>query len=142
MANTIYDQLVKDGKFKTFIRLIDICDGLKDNLSGKDQLTVFAPTDDAFSKLQPGTVEKYSQDTDLLLDIFRFHMIVGTHTSEELLVLAKSKQTMKALDNNPMVLEEKDGLWVGNEKRMAKVSTADIKTSNGVIHVIDDLLSL
>lgn len=142
MADTIYNQLVKDGRFKTFVRLIGICDDLTTVLNGKGELTVFAPTDEAFSKLPPGTVEKWSQDTDLLLDIFRFHMINGAHSSGELTALAKSEETIKATDNNDMKFKESNGLAIGNERKMAKVITPDLKASNGIIHVIEDLLSL
>ncbi|MFS8131215.1 MAG: fasciclin domain-containing protein [Candidatus Dojkabacteria bacterium] len=143
MADTIYKYLLNDGGFKTFIRLIGVADGLVAQLDGKGSYTVFAPTDEAFSKLEPGTVEKWTMDGDILLDIFRYHMLNTEMTSDQLKELAKEKKATEAADRNPINFDEEgDALLVGNNKKMTKISKADIKCSNGVIHIVDDLLSI
>jgi len=147
MADTIYKYLMDDGRFKNFIRILDGADDLKTslNVNGKVAFTVFAPTDDAFvnEKLIPGTLEKWFTDGDILLDIARFHMIYNEHPSEELKELAKDNKPINAADNNPLTFTSKNGdLLVGNEKKQVKISQPDVKASNGIIHVINDLMTV
>jgi uncharacterized surface protein with fasciclin (FAS1) repeats len=93
---------------------------------------VFAPTDAAFAKLPPGTVESLLNDKQKLTQVLTYHVVPGK------VMAADVKPGMvKTVEGQSLKLS-KDGrdVMVNN----AKVTTADITASNGVIHVIDTVV--
>jgi uncharacterized surface protein with fasciclin (FAS1) repeats len=105
--------------------------GLADALGGKGPLTVFGPTDEAFKKLPKETLEKVKGDKELLKKILMAHVVSGKA------VMASDVMKMDGKDVNGFKITAKDkDVMVGP----AKVTKADIKASNGVIHVIDTVL--
>ena len=93
---------------------------------------VFAPTDAAFAKLPAGTVDALLKDIPKLKAILTYHVVSGA-------VMAKDVKTGMVPTVNGQSLNVKAdavGVMVNN----AKVTTADVKASNGVIHVIDTVL--
>ncbi|MEM7399420.1 MAG: fasciclin domain-containing protein, partial [Pseudomonadota bacterium] len=97
--------------------------------------TVFAPTDEAFAKLPDGTVEDLlkPENKDKLVAILTYHVVPGKIMSGDI----KGKETeVKTVQGSMLDVNAKDGVKVDN----AKVVKADIDTSNGVIHVIDNVI--
>ena len=119
------------GSFKTLLAAAQSA-GLVDTLSGKGPFTVFAPTDEAFAKLPPGTVEGLLKDKAKLTAILTYHVVPGKMKAEDI-VKQKSLRTVQGKD---LRVDLSQGVMVGT----AKVVKTDIDASNGVIHVIDSVL--
>jgi len=130
----IVDTAVAAGSFKTLAAALGAA-GLVDTLKGTGPFTVFAPTDDAFAKLPPGTVESLlkPENKAKLVDILTYHVVAGEVNAAAAMKLTEAT----ALNKKPIKLEVKDGALYLN---MSKVTTADVKCSNGVIHIIDTVL--
>jgi uncharacterized surface protein with fasciclin (FAS1) repeats len=104
--------------------------GLVDTLKEKGPFTVFAPTDAAFKKIGDEKLQAVIKDKELLKKILLAHVVVGKA------VYAKDVVALDGKEVNGFTISTKDGVHIGD----AKVTTADIKASNGVIHVIDTVL--
>ena len=132
--NDIVDTAVEAGSFKTLVAAVKAA-GLVDTLKGDGPFTVFAPTDEAFAKLPKGTVESLlkPENKDKLVSILTYHVVAGKVNSKK-----ASKLTAAKTVNGAKVSIKPTGktLQVGG----SKVIKADIKTSNGLIHVIDAVL--
>ena len=129
---TIVDVAIAAGKFKTLVAAVQAA-GLVETLQGPGPFTVFAPTDEAFAKLPPGTVEALLKDKAKLAAILTYHVVSGAIGSDQVVKL-KSARTVNGKDVSIMVMDGR--VMVGR----AHVITTDIKASNGVIHVIDAVL--
>ena len=107
---------------------------LADDLSGEGPFAVFAPTDAAFAALPEGTVAALLEDpTGDLAQILLYH-VVGSQLMSKDLVIGESIAT---LNGENITITSKDGsFYVDN----AKISVADIKADNGVVHVIDAVI--
>ena len=130
----IVDTAVKAGSFNTLVAAVQAA-GLAETLKGEGPFTVFAPTDDAFAKLPAGTLDDLlkPENKDKLAAILTYHVVSGK-------VMAKDVMTMKEAETvngqSVTVSMEADTVMIDN----AKVVTADIECSNGVIHVIDTVI--
>ncbi|MGI9087475.1 MAG: fasciclin domain-containing protein [Chthoniobacterales bacterium] len=132
-AENIVETAKSTGTFKTLVAALDAA-GKTEMLEDKGPYTVFAPTDEAFAKLPKGTVENLlkPENKEKLAKILAYHVIKGE-------VMAKDVKTMMAVTANGAKLDIKvkgDTVMVND----AKVIKADVKASNGVIHVIDKVL--
>jgi len=107
--------------------------GLVDALKGDGPFTVFAPTDEAFSKLPKGTLDNLLKDKEALKNILLYHVVSGNVTSNDVVKLS-SAETLAGTDVK--IKANKKYVKIDN----AKVIQADIMASNGVIHVIDRVL--
>ena len=128
---TIVDVAVANGNFKTLVAAVKAA-GLAETLSGKGPFTVFAPTDEAFAKLPAGTVDALLKDLPKLKAILTYHVVSGA-------VMAKDIKTGMVKTVNGASLDVKASS-AGVTVDGAKVVTADVKASNGVIHVIDTVV--
>lgn len=130
----IVDTAVAAGGFETLAAALK-AGGLIDALKGDGPFTVFAPTDDAFAKLPKGTVETLlkPENKDQLVDILTYHVVSGKVPSKVAVTLTEAA----ALNQKEIRLEVKEGSLYLNK---SKVTAADIDCSNGVIHVIDQVL--
>ena len=130
----IVDTAVAAGQFKTLAAALTAA-GLVDTLKGPGPFTVFAPTDAAFAKLPAGTVETLlkPESKAKLTAIITYHVVAGMVMAADVVKLKEAKTV-----NGAMVAVKVDGddVMISN----AKVTTADIAASNGVIHVIDTVL--
>jgi len=128
----IVDTAVAAGSFKTLAAALGAAD-LVDALKGKGPFTVFAPTDEAFAKLPKGTVEALlkPENKSKLQAILKYHVVSGN-------VLAKDVKagSVETLNGQRVDLKTIGGVSVDG----AKVTTADVVASNGVIHVIDTVI--
>ncbi|MGI9524458.1 MAG: fasciclin domain-containing protein [Hyphomicrobiaceae bacterium] len=126
------------GTFQTLIAAAKAA-GLAEALSSGKQLTVFAPTDEAFAKLPEGTVESLLQpeNKDKLAAILTYHVLPRELTSRQLPHKTITVRTIKPSgDRTLRVRKSRTGVTVDK----ANVVKADIKASNGVIHVIDSVM--
>lgn len=143
---TIVENAVNSPIHKTLVAAVKAA-GLVDTLNGPGPFTVFAPTDDAFSKLPAGTVDTLTQPENKaqLTKILTYHVVKGRISSKQLAKMIKKGHgtatlttveggTLKAMMNGNMITltDEKGGT--------ANITTADVFQSNGVIHVIDTVL--
>ncbi len=130
----IVDTAVSAGSFKTLVAALQAA-GLVDTLKGKGPFTVFAPTDEAFAKLPPGTLEDLlkPENKENLVAILTYHVVPGRDLASQ---IAKMN-SVKTVNGESLVITVNSGtVMVDN----AKVIKTDILCSNGVIHVIDSVL--
>jgi transforming growth factor-beta-induced protein len=134
MEKDIVDTAVADGRFTTLAAALTAA-GLVDTLKGEGPFTVFAPTDEAFSKLPEGTVESLllPENLEQLQQILLYHVVSGSVMAADVVQLT-SADTAAEL---PLSIQVKDGNVFIND---AQVIITDIEAANGVIHVIDSVL--
>ena len=130
----IVDTAVAAGSFKTLATALQAA-GLVDTLKGKGPFTVFAPTDEAFSKLPAGTVESLlkPENKEKLKAILLYHVVSGDVTAAQVVKLSSAK----TINGQDLKLTVNDGTVMVNDATVVK---ADVLASNGVIHVIDTVL--
>ena len=130
---TIVETAVADGRFTTLVAAVQAAK-LDGALSGPGPFTVFAPTDDAFKNLPPGTVESLlKQPEGQLKQILLYHVVDGKVMAADVVKLSSAK-TLQGSNVNITVT---NGVVKIND---ATVKITDIQTKNGVIHVIDKVL--
>jgi uncharacterized surface protein with fasciclin (FAS1) repeats len=122
--------------------------GLVETLEGTGPFTVFAPTDAAFAKLPPGTVENLlkPENKATLTKVLTYHVVAGRMTAAALMKAIKAGEGMATLKTvageNLIVKEAGPGkLTITDAKGdVARVTIANVLQSNGVIHVVDTVL--
>ncbi|NNL34705.1 MAG: fasciclin domain-containing protein [Silicimonas sp.] len=133
MKKDIVDTAVSAGSFSTLVAAVEAAD-LVDTLKGEGPFTVFAPTDDAFAALPEGTVENLlkPENKDQLTAILTYHVVPGKVMSGDL----SDGMSATTVQGSDVMIDLDGGVMVEE----ANVVTADIETSNGVIHVIDKVI--
>jgi uncharacterized surface protein with fasciclin (FAS1) repeats len=106
--------------------------GLTDTLRGPGPYTVFAPSDEAFKAVPARTLDELAKDKDLLKSVLTYHVLPGNVAAAE--VKTGSAKTVQGAN----VALSRAGTFVTVEE--AVVTQADVKASNGVVHVIDRVL--
>jgi len=122
------------GKFNTLVAAVKAA-GLVDTLKGPGPFTVFAPTDEAFAKLPPGTLEILlkPENKAKLQSILKYHVVAGKVMAQDVMGL----HSAKTVEGQNVTIETMNGgVMVDN----AHVIKTDIVASNGVIHVIDAVI--
>jgi uncharacterized surface protein with fasciclin (FAS1) repeats len=133
-SKDIVDTAVSAGSFNTLVTALQAAD-LVDTLKGPGPFTVFAPTDEAFAKLPAGTVDDLlkPENKAKLQGILTYHVVPGKVMSAD----AATLTTAKTVNGQSFkITNSSGGLMVDN----AHVTQADIVASNGVIHVIDEVI--
>jgi transforming growth factor-beta-induced protein len=121
------------GSFTTLVAALQASD-LVETLQGEGPFTVFAPSDDAFMALPEGTLDELLADPQGdLRDILLYHVVEGEARSTDL----SDGMTVTTVQGQELQISIRDGQVYVND---AMVTTADIETSNGVIHVTDSVL--
>ncbi len=135
-AMTLVDVAIANGNFTTLFAALQST-GLDTVLSDLDSdFTVFAPTDDAFSKLPAGTLD--SLTSEQLSNILLYHVLPGEVLADGAITVAQSMENMITMANGDKAsLSFVDSMLFVNG---SKVSTADVMADNGVIHVLDNVL--
>jgi transforming growth factor-beta-induced protein len=130
----IVDTAVGAENFKTLVAAVKAA-GLVDTLKGKGPYTVFAPTDEAFAKLPAGTLETLlkPENKDKLTAILTYHVVPGRVMAADVVKL----DSAKTVQGSKVKISVADGKVKVDG---ANVIATDIKTSNGVIHVIDSVI--
>jgi uncharacterized surface protein with fasciclin (FAS1) repeats len=119
----IVDTAAAAGSFDTLIKAAKAA-GLVDALKGDGPFTVFAPTDEAFAKLPEGTVQALLADEKRLAKVLTYHVVPSSLDSQAI----SSITGMTTVEGSELPVDK------------LKLSVTDIKASNGIIHVIDEVL--
>jgi uncharacterized surface protein with fasciclin (FAS1) repeats len=127
----IVDIAVGAGSFQTLVTAVQVA-GLVDTLKSPGPFTVFAPNDEAFAKLPPGTIQTLVQNVPQLSRILTFHVVSGKFMQADLAKLT----SITSVEGSPIRINCSDGFEVKN----ATVVAPDIEADNGVIHVIDTVI--
>jgi len=106
--------------------------GLRGALEGPGPFTVFAPVDDAFAALPPGTVQTLVDNPPQLARILKYHVLSGAHGRTALV----AQPQWDSLEGAPIPIRRSEPFEVKN----ATVVNADIVCDNGVVHVIDRVI--
>ncbi|MFN6514426.1 MAG: fasciclin domain-containing protein [Nostoc sp. CreGUA01] len=123
------------GQFQTLIKAVGIA-GLNEQLTQPGPYTVFAPTDAAFSALPKATLDKLLQPANKqqLVRLLAYHVIPGRITSQQL-----TSGEVKTVDGTPVkitVTPSTKAITINN----AKVTQPDIPASNGIVHIVDQVI--
>ena len=127
----IVDTAMTAGTFTTLVAAVTAA-GLDTALKSPGPFTVFAPSDDAFSKLPSGTVESLLQDILTLRKILEYHVVSGKVMAADVVKLDKAT----TVEGSDVKIDASSGVKIND----AIVVTPDIEADNGVIHVIDSVL--
>ncbi len=135
MSNTknIVETAIEAGTFKTLVAAVTAA-GLAETLQGDGPFTVFAPTDDAFAKIPAETLTDLlkPENKEKLAGILTYHVVAGKVLAADVVKLTSAK----TVNGQEVKIDAADGVKINN----ATVTTADVETSNGVIHIIDTVL--
>lgn len=122
--------------------------GLVETLQGKGPFTVFAPTNEAFDKLPKGTVETLLKPENIktLQTILTYHVVAGKMNASDIakaIKVGNGKAKLKTVSGGTLTawMKGKDLYLTDKNNNSAKVTIADVNQSNGVIHVIDGVVT-
>lgn len=129
----IIDTALSAGNFSTLAAALGAA-GLIETLKGDGPFTVFAPTDEAFSKIPSERLNELLQpeNKERLVAILTYHVVRGRVTADEVADL----ESATSLQGQNLKISTKDGIKIND----AKVLTPDVQARNGVIHIIDAVL--
>lgn len=133
-AGDIVDTAASADQFSTLVVAVKAA-GLVETLKSDGPFTVFAPTNEAFAALPEGTVENLlkPENKEQLVAVLTYHVIPGKVMSSD--IAGKTAQ-VETVQGSALSIDATSGVMIDN----AMVTTADIITSNGVIHVIDKVV--
>ncbi|MCU0277344.1 MAG: fasciclin domain-containing protein [Candidatus Nanopelagicales bacterium] len=133
MGDTIVDVAASNPDFTTLVAAVEAA-GLAETLSGEGPFTVFAPTNAAFEALPEGLVDKLllPENKEVLTQILTYHVVAGEVLSTDI-----QPGEVPTVEGEDLTIKVKDGTVTVNG---ATVEAADVEASNGVIHVIDEVL--
>jgi uncharacterized surface protein with fasciclin (FAS1) repeats len=121
---------------------------LVETLQGKGPFTVFAPTNAAFDKLPKGTVESLLKPENIktLQKILTYHVVAGKMNASDVAAAIKAgngKAVLTTVSGGKLtaMMKGKDLILTDENGAMAKITIADVNQSNGVIHVIDSVVT-
>ena len=130
--DSLVDVLALDGRFTTLIAAVTAA-GLADTLATGGPFTVFAPTDDAFAALPPGTVDSLLVDIPALQNILLYHVLGESKSAYELLW----KRSAETLQGEEVAISiNRSGIFINK----SPVINPNVKAPNGIIHVIGAVL--
>ncbi len=146
VQKTIVDVAIGNEDFSTLVAALKAAD-LVSALQGDGPFTVFAPTNEAFAKIDATTLnsllEKKNQKA--LANILTYHVIPGKLTANDVVAaLKKGKGSVeiKALNGQILTVMQKDGkIWLKDQAgNVSEIVATDVMASNGVIHVISSVV--
>jgi uncharacterized surface protein with fasciclin (FAS1) repeats len=142
----IVDNAVNSADHTTLVAAVKAA-GLVQTLKSKGPFTVFAPTNAAFDKLPSGTIEMLvkPENKEMLTKILTYHVVVGKYDSKKLMKLIKQGNgtaTLKTVSGDTlMAMMSGNSIVLRDEKgNTSNVTIADVRQSNGMIHVIDTVV--
>lgn len=127
----LVDTLVNDGRFTTLVEGINRA-SLLQGLMEPATITIFAPTDEAFSKLPSGVMGYFLDNAPELEKLLTYHVIAKCIPSTDTHTLSSTP----TVEGSMLTIDISDGMKVNN----ANVIKPDVKANNGVIHIIDTVL--
>ena len=131
---TVVQNATNTASFTTLVAAVQSA-GLAEKLSGPGPFTVFAPTNEAFSKLPPGTLEELlkPENKAKLVSVLTYHVVPGNVKAKD---VVKLKEATTVAGSNVAIVVKNGVIMIDG----AKVVQTDITSSNGVIHVIDAVI--
>jgi len=131
---TVVQNATNTASFTTLVSAVQAA-GLAEKLSGPGPFTVFAPTNEAFSKLPPGTLEELlkPENKAKLVSVLTYHVVPGNVKAKD---VVKLKEATTVAGSNVAIVVKNGVIMIDG----AKVVQTDITSSNGVIHVIDAVI--
>jgi uncharacterized surface protein with fasciclin (FAS1) repeats len=120
-------------QLSTLVKLVKSA-GLVKALSGSTKLTVFAPTNAAFAKVPKATLNTLAHNKKLLAKVLEYHVVKGALTAAQI----EKKSSLKTLEGASVTVKVKGGSVYINQ---AKVVKANVMASNGIVHVINGVLT-
>ena len=142
----IIDNAVNSKDHTTLVAAVKAA-GLVATLKGKGPFTVFAPVNDAFAALPAGTVDTLlkPENKPMLTKVLTFHVVPGLHDAASLMKLIKDgKGTghLKTVEGEMLTFTQAGTVITVSDSKgtMSHVTIADVRQSNGVIHVVDKVL--
>lgn len=143
---TIAEFIATSKEHTTLSKALEFAE-LIEPLSSKDTFTVFAPTDAAFDKLPKGVLKKLliPSGKTTLQEVLKFHVVAGAYTAADLVKLIKKsggEANLETVGGSELAVILKDNnIYIKDASgNIAQVTTADVKQSNGVIHVVDNVV--
>ena len=145
-TKTIVDNAVNSKDHTTLVAAVKAA-GLVETLSGPGPFTVFAPTNAAFAKLPAGTVDTLvkPESKDQLTAILTYHVVPGTITAADIAAKAKANggtATYATVQGGSLMFKKSGSGWAIMDAKgdTGMVTIADVRQSNGMIHVIDTVM--
>lgn len=134
-TSTVIDVIRQQGQFDTFLKALDVA-GMTDTLKQAGEMyTVFAPTDDAFSKLPAGQLQTLLKSPSQLKEIISYHILPKKKYGWEM-----RRDAVKTLDGRTLQIAQYTAPDDIRLNDTVEVLEANLKASNGVVHVIDEVL--
>lgn len=130
-AENLRDAADRAGSFKTFLSAAKTA-GVLTDLQAQHTLTLFIPTDTAFSRLPEGQWEAIVRDRKRLAEVVRYHMVQGRMKVTEV-----KPGPIQSLEGDELLLKSDNGMVTVNG---ARVTESDLQADNGIIHGIDQVL--
>ena len=145
-SQTIVEAAVSNKDFSTLVTALKAAD-LVDALSGEGPFTVFAPNNEAFSKIDSGTLGNLlkPENVKALSNILTYHVVSGKLMASDVASALKSgygKVELTALNGQTITARSKDGkiYLEDSQGNMSEIIATDVAGSNGVIHVISSVV--
>jgi uncharacterized surface protein with fasciclin (FAS1) repeats len=145
-SKDIVDNAVNSADHTTLVTAVKAA-GLVDTLKTAGPFTVFAPTNEAFSKLPAGTVETLlkPENKDMLTKILTYHVVAGNLSTDDIRKMIKAGHgtaELKTVSGGTLWAMEKGGkIMLKDEKGdVSTITIANVFQSNGVIQVVDTVL--
>lgn len=142
-TKTVVENAIASKDHTTLVAAVKAA-GLVETLSGTGPFTVFAPTNKAFGKLPKGTLEMLlkPENKSKLASILTYHVVAGNLDSKAIIAAitaGKGSATLTTVQGGKLIgkIVGKNVVLTDEKGNKAKVTAVDIKSSNGVIHVID-----
>lgn len=126
--NDFLATLAADGSFQTLLAMLKKAD-LAGMLQGPGPVTLFAPDDDAFKRVD---VDEIASDGELLVSLLTYHMVDGKYTADE---IARNEHLLTT-SGKSLTVHLEEGVQVIDNARFVRT---DIRCSNGIIHVMDNV---
>ena len=146
-SKNIVENAVNSKDHTTLVAAVKAAD-LVETLQSKGPFTVFAPTNAAFDKLPKGTVETLlkPENKKMLQTILTYHVVAGKMSAKDLMAAIKKgdgKASLKTVSGGILTasMKGKDIYLMDENGGSAKITISDVNQSNGVIHVIDSVVT-
>jgi hypothetical protein len=134
--NDIMNIFLEAGTFRKFVSAIQAAE-LVDTIRSTEPLTVFAPNDEAFSKLPKGTFDSLIKNVPKLKAILMYHLVTGKYTINEI----SQMKTAKTIQGQEVTIDaHKWHLHVTPKINDANITNYNLEADNGIIHVLDKVL--
>ena len=130
VTHDIVETIRSSGSLGTLARAIQ-ASGMADTLRTQGPITIFAPTDEAFEQIA-ATLSGAMKDKEKLCSILKHHMVSGKYTSGEVVRM----ESLATLEGSLLRISTADGCTING----ARICQADIQCTNGVIHMVENVL--